>query len=221
MKALLLDLGGVVIDVDPQRCFEYWAEAAGVEVGDIAARWSADEAFDAFEIGAIGFDEYLVTLSARLGITLGEDDWRAGWNALLGDAKADVVAALPALAMRVPLYCFSNTNVVHQATWERCHAEALTSFRRIYVSWQLGLRKPSVAAYQRVADDIGVAPEDIVFLDDNAANVRGASAAGLVARHVPNAAATLAALHELMAAFGPHGWHGNRRQDEGCTLRNP
>ena len=196
MKALLLDLGGVVIDVDPQRCFDYWAEAAGVEVGLIAARWSADEAYEAFEIGAIGFDEYLAKLSARLGITLREDDWRAGWNALLGDANADVVAALPTLASRVPLYCFSNTNVVHQAAWERRHADALTPFRRIYVSWQLGLRKPSVAAYQRVADDIGVAPEDIVFLDDNAANVRGARAAGLVARHVPDPEATLLALRE-------------------------
>ena len=144
MKALLLDLGGVVIDVDPQRCFEYWAEAAGVDVEHIAVRWRADEAYEAFEIGAIGFDEYLVNLSTRLGISLEPNDWRAGWNALLGDPIAEIVAALPALAARVPLYCFSNTNVVHQAAWERRHAEALTPFRRIYVSWQLGMRKPSV-----------------------------------------------------------------------------
>ena len=196
MKALLLDLGGVVIDVDPRRCFAYWAEAAGVDVAKIADRWRADAAYEAFEIGAIGFDEYLESLSARLGISLGVDDWRGGWNALLGEPIAGVVAALPDLAARVPLYCFSNTNVVHQATWERRHADALTPFRRIYVSWQLGVRKPSIAAYQRVAADIGVAPEDIVFLDDNAANVRGASAAGLVARHVPDAAATMAALRE-------------------------
>ena len=196
MKALLLDLGGVIIDVDPQRCFEYWAEAAGVDVGDIARRWRADEAYEAFEIGAIDFEEYLVSLSAQLGIPLDPDDWRAGWNALLGDPVTEVVAVLPTLAARVPLYCFSNTNVVHQAAWERRHADALTPFRRIYVSWQLGMRKPSTAAYRRVADDIGVAPRDIVFLDDNAANVEGARAAGLVARHVPNAAATLAVLRE-------------------------
>ena len=197
MKALLLDLGGVVIDVDPQRCFEYWAEAAGVDVGHIAVRWRADEAYEAFEVGAIDFEEYLVSLSVQLGISLEPDDWRAGWNALLGDPIAEVVAALPTLAARVPLYCFSNTNVVHQAAWERRHADALTPFRRIYVSWQLGLRKPDVAAYRRVADEIGVAPRDIVFLDDNAGNVQGASAAGLVAHHVPNAAATLATLREL------------------------
>lgn len=196
MKALLLDLGGVIIDVDPQRCFESWAEAAGVDIGDIARRWRADEAYEAFEIGAIGFEEYLVSLSAQLGISLDPDDWRAGWNALLGDPVAEVVAALPTLAARVPLYCFSNTNVVHQAAWERRHADALTPFRRIYVSWQLGMRKPSVSAYRRVADEIGIAPRDIVFLDDNAGNVEGARAAGLVARHVPNSAVTLAVLRE-------------------------
>ena len=196
MKALLLDLGGVVIDVDPQRCFEYWAGAAGVDIGDIARRWRADEAYEALEIGAIGFEEYLVSLSAQLGISLDPDDWRAGWNALLGDPVAEVVAALPTLAARVPLYCFSNTNVVHQAAWERRHADALTPFRRIYVSWQLGMRKPSVSAYRRVADEIGIAPRDIVFLDDNVGNVEGARAAGLVARHVPNSAVTLAVLRE-------------------------
>ena len=196
MKALLLDLGGVVIDVDPQRCFEYWAEAARVDVGHIADRWCAGTAYEAFEIGAIDFEEYLVDLSRRLGVSLKHHDWQAGWNALLGDPIAEVVAALPALASRVPLYCFSNTNVVHQAAWERRHADALTPFRRIYVSWQLGMRKPSVSAYRRVADEIGIAPRDIVFLDDNAGNVEGARAAGLVARHVPNSAVTLAVLRE-------------------------
>ena len=148
MKALLLDLGGVVIDVDPQRCFAYWAEAAGVDVGHIAERWRADEAYEAFEIGAIGFDEYLAESLGPTRVSRSErDDWHAGWNALLGDPIADVVAALPALAARVPLYCFSNTNVVHQAAWEQRHADALTPFRRIYVSWQLGMRKPSIAAY--------------------------------------------------------------------------
>ena len=194
MKAILLDLGGVVIDVDPQRCFDHWAAAAGVDARRIRERWRADRSYEALEVGAIRFPEYIDNLSVRLGIALGPDDWRDGWNALLGEAIGPVVEMLPSLAARVPLYCFSNTNAVHQAAWERRFEDALRPFRRIYTSWELGHRKPDVAAYQRVADAIGVAPRDILFLDDNAENVRGAAAAGLDAHHVPRPADAVAVL---------------------------
>lgn len=194
MNTLLLDLGGVIIDVDPQRCFDYWARAAGVEPARIASRWRADRSYEALEVGAIDFSEYIDGLSRRLGITLAADAWRDGWNALLGEPIDVVVDALPAVARRVPMYCFSNTNAVHQACWERRYADALTPFRRIFTSWELGLRKPTVESYRGVAERIGIAPADILFLDDNADNVEGARAAGLVARHVTTSGETLAAL---------------------------
>ena len=194
MKALLLDLGGVVIGVDPRGCFQHWAAAAGVEASVIASRWRADDAYEAFEVGAIDFNEYIESLSQRLGIALAEDDWRQGWNALLQEPFESVVNALPGIAARIPLYCFSNTNVVHQAVWEQRHAEALAPFRKIYTSWELGWRKPTVEAYRRVAADIGVAPVDILFLDDNHDNVVGARAAGMRAQHVASTQETLSVL---------------------------
>ena len=196
MKALLLDLGGVVIDVDPRRCFDHWASTADAAPTALAARWEADQTYEAFEVGAIDFAQYIDGLSRRLRITLDEADWRDGWNALLGEAIEGVVELLPTLAARVPLYCFSNTNVVHQACFEQRFGDALAPFRRIFASWKLGLRKPDAEAYHRVANLIGVAPEEILFLDDNADNVAGAATAGLDARHVRSAADTLAVLRE-------------------------
>ena len=190
----MLDLGGVVIGVDPRGCFQHWAAAAGVDAAVIASRWRADDAYEAFEVGAIDFNEYIESLSPRLGIALAEDDWRQGWNALLQEPFESVVNALPGIAARIPLYCFSNTNVVHQTVWEQRHAQALAPFRKIYTSWELGCRKPTVEAYRRVAADIGVAPADILFLDDNHDNVVGARAAGMHAQHVASTQETLAVL---------------------------
>ena len=197
MKVLLLDLGGVVIGVDPRGCFRHWGAAAGLDAAVIASRWRADDAYEAFEVGAIDFNEYIESLSQRLGIALAEDDWRRGWNALLQEPFESVVNALPAIAARIPLYCFSNTNVVHQTVWEQRHAQALAPFRKIYTSWQLGCRKPTVEAYRRVAADIGVAPGDILFLDDNQDNVVGAQAAGMRARRVADPAQTLSFLRGI------------------------
>ena len=196
--AVVLDLGGVIIDIDPRACFVSWARAAGVDVGTIAARWAVDDAYKAFEVGAIDFDQYLDSLSRRLGISLGRDEWRTGWNGLLRDLFEDVAGMLPRVASALPLYVFSNTNPVHQEAWQSRFASALAPVRKIYSSWEMGLRKPNVEAYLAVADDIGTAPADILFVDDNAENVAGGQAAGLDARLVRTPAETLAILHGLL-----------------------
>ena len=203
MKALLLDLGGVILDIDPRASLAYWATAAGEDVGRVAERWQLDDAYKAFEVGAIDFAEYTAALSRRLAIELRLDQWRTGWNALLREPFPAVAALLPEVAKRVPLYCFSNTNAVHQAVWEPQLAGLLASFTKVYASWRIGHRKPDVEAYRQVAADMGVAPADIVFLDDNRDNVAGALVAGLDARRVAGGEATCACLRSL---FTPEIW---------------
>lgn len=199
MKALLLDMGGVVLDVRPRAVLAHWANAAGEDVARVAERWQVDDAYKALEVGAIDFAEYTTALSRRLAIDLSADQWRTGWNTLLGEPFPAVASILPRLAKHVPLYCFSNTNAVHQAVWQPRLASLLASFTKVYASWQLGLRKPDVDAYLRVAADMGVAPPDIVFLDDNRDNIEGARLAGLNARLSMGAEATLAHLREILA----------------------
>lgn len=200
MKALLLDLGGVILTVHPRAVLAHWAKAGGEDVARIAERWQLDDAYKALEVGAIDFADYTAAMSRRLAIDLSPDQWRNGWNALLGEPFPAVARLLPQLAKQVPLYCFSNTNAEHQAVWQPQLADLLASFTKVYASWQIGLRKPNVDAYLHVAADMGVAPANIVFLDDNRANVEGALSAGLDARLVAGEKTTLAHLREILAA---------------------
>lgn len=201
MKALLLDLGGVVLDIDASAVLASWADAAGEPVAQLAKRWQLDDAYKAFEIGAIDFADYTAALSQRLGIALTEAQWRDGWNALLGVPYPAVAAILPRLAKHVPLYCFSNTNAVHQAVWQPRLAEVFSSFEKVYASWQIGCRKPDAHAFLHVAADMGVAPADIVFVDDNADNVAGARSVGVNARRAAGEAATAAHLRQILATL--------------------
>ena len=199
MKAVLLDMGGVVLDIDPRGVLSFWADAAGEDVEPLMERWRIDDAYKALEIGAIDFAEYTEALSRRLGIELSANQWREGWNALLGEPYPAVAEMLPRLASRVPLYCFSNTNAIHEAVWQSRLAGLLPSFEKVYASWRIGCRKPDVDAYLHVAADMGIAPADIVFLDDNRANIEGALAAGLHARLAAGEEATAAQLREILA----------------------
>ncbi len=54
-------------------------------------------------------------------------------------------------------------------------------FRDIVVSGAEKLVKPEPAIYRLALARFGLAPEDAVFIDDNAANVAGAEAVGMTA----------------------------------------
>ncbi len=72
-------------------------------------------------------------------------------------------------------------------------------FDAVVISGEVGLRKPQREIYQLASDLIGVPPEECVFVDDLAHNVRGAAAAGMCGVHHTDVAATLA---ELEVLFG-------------------
>ena len=61
----------------------------------------------------------------------------------------------------------------------------------------MGRRKPDVEAFHYVAQRMQVAPERILFLDDNAENIAGAQQAGLQTQQVLGAEAVLKALKHL------------------------
>jgi glucose-1-phosphatase len=192
--ALLFDLGGVVIDVDFARVVQAWADAAGVPASQVGARFSLDAGYEAHERGEIGLAEYCAHLRRTLGLELDDGRLLAGWNRIFGGEVPEVRALLTGLKRALPLYAFSNTNVAHRAFWQTRYASVLEPFSEIFCSCDLGLRKPSAAAYIEVARRIGVAPARILFFDDVAVNVRGAREAGLRAHQVGSAAEIRAAL---------------------------
>jgi putative hydrolase of the HAD superfamily len=50
---------------------------------------------------------------------------------------------------------------------------------RIFLSAELGLVKPDPAIYLAVANELGIPPEQIVFVDNKASNVAGAESVGM------------------------------------------
>jgi len=87
---------------------------------------------------------------------------------------------LPRPQASVATGCFSNTNALH---WhDHIVGWSLAGlFEHRFLSFELGLLKPDIAAFARVADLLGVPAERVLFLDDNAVNVAGAAAAGFQA----------------------------------------
>lgn len=179
IRALLFDLGGVIIDVDFMRTLRFWAEAAGISPESLADRLGPDQYFEQHERGELRCDDYFCMLREQHFPGLSDQQLRDGWNATLGEEIPGVRDLVRQLAANIPVYVFSNTNPTHQRSWERSCAETLKHFREVFVSSDIGHRKPEIEAYADVAARIGCETGQILFFDDNPDNVKGARAAGM------------------------------------------
>ena len=177
--ALLFDLGGVLLGIDFDRVIAHWDHASGVPAATLKPRFDHGVAYQRHERGEIDAAAYFEALRGSLGIDLPDADFAEGWDRVFLDEIAPTVALLPRLAQRIPLYLFSNTNETHRRFWMAHHAEALRPFKRIFVSCEMGLRKPERASFEHIARAIGVPLERILFFDDTLENVEGARAAGV------------------------------------------
>ncbi len=71
-----------------------------------------------------------------------------------------------------------------QKHFSTLYAEVATRVgNRAFVSAEFGARKPDPAVYRLCLARLGVEPQAALFIDDSAANVAGAQAAGLAGHH--------------------------------------
>ena len=198
IDAILFDMGGVVVTLYPHRVFAHWAKASKTEIDDFVHRWALEQHYKDYETGRITFQSLAQSLSEQLGIDMGLDDWRKGWNALIGEAIPAVMNCVTQLARKRRLYCFTNSNPEHESVWASQFREELSVFEEVFNSSTIGLRKPDVQAYLDVANRMKFDPKRIFFLDDNRTNVEAARSCGMQAAHVPSDRETVIVLESLL-----------------------
>lgn len=197
VEALLFDLGGVLIEIDFDRTFRAWQNLTPLGFAEIKERFYFDEAYEQHERGEIDKADYFAHLRTALHLEGSDEQIAEGWNALfIADIPA-VLEAVERVAAHIPCYAFTNTNAEHQRAWSAQFPHVTPLFRRVFSSWQLGLRKPERAAFLSVAQHIGIPCESILFFDDTLENIEHAQRTGLQTVHVRHTADVKSALAQL------------------------
>lgn len=180
-KALLFDLGGVVVDISFERALERWSHHSGLVADTLKSRFAFDAAYEQHERGEISAEAFFASLRKTLGVTLSDGQLKDGWNAIFIGEVPQTVALLKRLEGKVPLYAFSNTNETHKRFWSERYADSLTPFEQVFVSSDMGKRKPERDAFAYVASEIEVDFEEIIFFDDTQENIAAAENLGVQA----------------------------------------
>ena len=184
IKALLFDLGGVVIDVDFNQVFTKWAIFSNRGIEEIRSKFSLDHFYKSHEKGEIDITEYFSSLRRTLGIDISDFQFKEGWNSIFKAEIEGMSELLKIAKEKLPLYAFTNSNRVHEKVWSKKISQTLSQFQKVFTSSDIGMRKPDPEAFQFVANSIGIELSEIIFYDDSIENIIGARNVGLNVVHV-------------------------------------
>ena len=185
-KALIFDMGGVIVDLDIEDCKNAFKAYLGYDrIDQIIDPCHQKGIYGDLEEGKLAAEEFrqIVLSESRPG-SLAEDVDRAMWHILVG-IEPSKISLLKRLAKEHDMYMLSNNNAICLPRSRQLFAEAGAPleelFRKCYFSFEMKALKPSEAFYKAVMEDIGGDPERMLFIDDSQKNVEGAIKAGLPA----------------------------------------
>lgn len=180
IKALLLDFGGVLYDIDPQRTINEFMKlsAPNSKFRELTQyNYSTMPFLSEYEKGAISSEQFREQAAALLGIapSIAIDN---AWNQTLLGIKANMDRVLEELAADYPLYLLSNTNEIHHNYFaEECEV-IFKTFTRCYFSYQMNIHKPDLDIFTNISNELSIAPNEILFADDMQANIDAANQLG-------------------------------------------
>ena len=190
IDTILLDLGGVLIDVDYHRTADAFNALGFDGFEAIYSKAQQDHLFDGFEIGAFLPDEFRARIRGLHGNGITDAQVDHCWNAMIGRIPQERIDLVRRLKERYRVLLLSNTNAIHVPAFERIIAEdnGISDFKALfdgaYYSCEMGLRKPDAEAFHHALSRHGADAARTLFIDDSIQHVIGAREAGLRAEHL-------------------------------------
>jgi glucose-1-phosphatase len=181
-KVILFDLGGVLIKlVGVPRMMELTKQRYSVP--ELWEKWLASPAIRLFESGKSTVQEFSKQIVAEFEIDIPPLQYLeefTSWPAGKYPGVNDLLASAKKCAA---IGCLSNTNELH---WKRMVStmDFIHLFDFTFPSHLTGRLKPDSDAYVLAAAQIGIQPDEVLFLDDNRINIEGAKKAGMDAVEV-------------------------------------
>jgi putative hydrolase of the HAD superfamily len=181
IDVVLFDLGGVLIEpggVGQMR------ELSGIGSDDeLWTRWLGCRWVRRFEAGRCSPDDFAAGVVGDWQLDLAPAAFLEQFGGWANDPFPGAAELVAAVRDHARVGCLSNTNAVQwHARYEATPITEAFEFR--FLSFELGMVKPDREIFEEVAARLPVPPGRTLFLDDNAANVTGAEAAGFVGGHV-------------------------------------
>lgn len=184
IKNLLIDFGGVLIDLDRHRCIENFKKLGFENVEDLLNIYHQQGIFMQQEKGLITSAEFRSGVREMMGKEVTDRQIDAAWNSFLVGIPTYKLDLLLKLREKYVVYLLSNTNETHWE-WSCEHVfpykgfQVKDYFEKIYLSFEMKMVKPDAEIFNAVLDDASIDPKETFFIDDSGANCEIAQSLGI------------------------------------------
>jgi putative hydrolase of the HAD superfamily len=183
IKAIVFDLGGVIVDLDRDRAVRYFEEAGVKNAGELLNAYHQTGIFKQFEEGSLDRETFYTEFCKLVGKETPHAAIDRGWMGFIANLEQYKLDMLDELRKKYAVYLLSNTNPV---VMEWAHSPAFSKegrilpdyFDKLYLSYQIGCLKPDKAIFEYVIKDAEIIPEETLFVDDGKDNCEAAAALG-------------------------------------------
>lgn len=189
IETIIFDLGNVIIDLDTEATKYAFKNLYGTDYKSNMAELKAKNIFTKYETGSISTQTFLNELSA-FDDAISFDEVKNAWNAMLLDIPEENYKILSKAKENYRTFCLSNTNKLHidfiykQLKTKKGISNLNAYFEKVYLSHEIGKRKPNVDIFQEVIKNHQLNPNTTVFIDDTADHLEGANQLGIHTIHL-------------------------------------
>ena len=198
VRAVLLDIGGVLEITPPTGWPQRWAAELGLEPDELWHR--LEDLARAGSVGAVTEADYARAVGTRLGLSSADVERFLVdlWDEYLGTANTELISWFAGLRPRYRTGIVSNSFVGAREREQERYGFADLCDTIVY-SHETGVAKPDPDIYLEACRRLAVAPEDAVFVDDVEAAVAGAREVGMTGVLHRDNARTIAEVGRLLA----------------------
>lgn len=178
IKQIWFDFGNIFIPIFPERTQESF-EKRGVQLSKSDFQILNED----YEIGALTTQQFFQNIAVSCKYLQSSRAVEIGWDALLGELN-DNTLFLRNLSRNYATCLVSNTNEAHIKAIQKTAGSFLWhafthKFDRLFLSYQMGMRKPNANYFEHVLEKMEAVPEEVLFIDDTPANLVAAEALGI------------------------------------------
>ncbi len=187
---VIFDLGNVIIRLNIEATTAAFQQIYGSKYESAMQELEADVVFNAYEKGEISSGVFFEKLQQKAVKGVTKEELKAAWNAMLLDIPEDRYQLLLNAKKSYRTFCLSNTNETHihwinaMLTESKGIPNLDDYFEKVYLSHEMGMRKPDVEIFEKVLQENNLNPERTLFIDDTAGHLEGAKKAGIKVLHL-------------------------------------
>jgi len=184
IKNIIFDLGGVLVDLDKERCVEAFTELGFPGIGQLLDYCYPAAVFRDFERGDISTREMCEAIRRMAGLEIPDAEICRAYSLFVVSIPVYKLRLLRSLRRRgFRVYLLSNTNeVVYPIVCEQMFTadghRPEEHFEKAYLSYRMHALKPSPEIFRMMIADSGIIPSESLFLDDGERNIAAARELG-------------------------------------------